>query len=280
MKRAIEHTGNLIGRDMQYMNLSRRRLSASVGVLFPWTVDLRYAASSVLRRALRKPVEHDFRVVKFLKTQPGDVVCDIGCNRGQSIESLLMFNKSCRIIGFEPNLNIFEKARAKYKRNSQVTIHNVGLSAERSRRTLFIPKYRATVFDELASFDSVSARNWFSGDQIIGFDHRQVSLAEFQCELSRFDDYALSPVFMKIDVQGYETKVLQGAWSTVTRVKPVLLIENDEHSSAVTVSGLLGSIGYRPHRFDGEKLHRNEFGSPNTVYIVPRLERGLEQIMA
>src|SRR6202171_1261514 len=169
MKRAIEHTRNLKGRVMQYMNLRRRRLSASVGVLFPWTVDLRYAASSVLRRALRKPVEHDFRVVKFLKTQPGEVLCDIGCNRGQSIESLLMFNRDCQIIAFEPNPITFEKARAKYEGNSQITIYNVGLSAERSRQTLFLPKYRATYFDELASFDSVSARSWFSGDRIIGF---------------------------------------------------------------------------------------------------------------
>jgi len=265
---------------MEHTILLRRRLSASLGVLFPWTVEVRYAVSSVLRRVLNKPVEHDFRVIKFLKTHPGEVLCDIGCNRGQSIESFLIFNRDCQIIAFEPNPITFEKARAKYEGNSQITIHNVGLSAERSRQTLFIPKYRATYFDELASFDSVSARSWFSGDRIIGFDHRLVLLAEFPCELTTFDDYALSPIFIKIDVQGYETKVLQGAWSTLTRVKPILLIENDEHSSAETVSGLLGSIGYQPHRFDGEKLHRNEFGSPNTFYIVPTRERGLEQVMA
>jgi FkbM family methyltransferase len=265
---------------MEHTISFRRRLSTSLGVLFPWTVDARYSISSLLRRALSKPIEHDFRALKFLKTQPGEVFCDIGSNRGQSIESLLIFNKSCQIIGFEPNPVTFEKARAKYQGNSQITIYNVGLSAKRSRQTLFIPKYCATYFDELASFDRASARSWFSAKRIIGFDHRRVLLSEFQCELVRFDDYALSPVFMKIDVQGYETKVLQGAWSTITRLKPILLIENDEHCGPETVSGLLGGIGYRPHRFDGEKLHRNEFGSLNTFYIVPTIERGLEQLMA
>ena len=259
--------------------LSIRRLTASLGVLFPWTVDVRYALSIKLRRALSMPVERDFQVVKVLKTRPGEVFCDIGCNRGQSIESLLLFNKSCQIIAFEPNPITFEKARTKYQGNSRIAIHNVGLSAERSRRTLFIPKYRATYFDELASFDCASARSWFSGDRLIGFDDRLVSLAEFSSEVTTLDDFALSPAFIKIDVQGYETKVLQGAWSTISRVKPVLLIENDEPSSAEAVSGLLRSIGYRPHRFDGEKLHRNEFGSPNTLYIVPELERGLDEVM-
>ena len=258
---------------------NRRRLSASLGVLFPWTVDTRYAVSIALRRALSMPVERDFQIIKFLKTQPGEVFCDIGCNRGQSIESLMIFNKSCQIVAFEPNPIMFEKARTKYKGNARIAIYNVGLSAERSRQTLFIPKYRATYFDELASFDRVSARSWFSGDRIIGFDDRLVSLVEFSSEVTTLDDYALSPAFIKIDVQGYETQVIQGAWSTISRVKPILLIENDERSSAEAVSGLLRSIGYQPHRFDGEKLHRNEFGSPNTLYIVPELERGLDQVM-
>ena len=258
---------------------NRRRLSASLGVLFPWTVDVRYALSIKLRRALSMPVERDFQVIKFQKTRPGEVFCDIGCNRGQSIESLLLFNKSCQIIAFEPNPITFEKARAKYEGNPRIAIHNVGLSAERSRRTLFIPRYRATYFDELASFDCASARSWFSGDRLIGFDDRLVSLAEFSSEVTTLDDYALSPAFIKIDVQGYETKVLQGAWSTISRAKPILLIENDEPSSAEAVSGLLRTIGYQPHRFDGEKLHRNEFGSPNTLYIVPELERGLDEVM-
>lgn len=258
----------------------RRRLSASLGVLVPWTVNARYAISSVLRRALSKPAEPDFRIIKFIKAQAGDLFCDIGCNRGQSIDSILIYNKDCQIVAFEPNPIIFEKARARYRGNSKVVIHNVGLAAERSQKTLFIPKYRSTYFDELASFDSASARSWFSKDRILGFDHRLVSLDEFQCEIKTFDDYALSPVFIKIDVQGYEAQVLQGAWSTITRVKPILLIENDDHSSAETVSELLGRVGYQPHRFDGEKLHRNEFGSPNTFYIVPTLERGLELLLA
>src|SRR5579864_1902768 len=53
-----------LDRAVLQMNLNRRRLSASMGVVFPWTVDLRYAASSMLRRALRMPAEDDFRVVK------------------------------------------------------------------------------------------------------------------------------------------------------------------------------------------------------------------------
>src|SRR5260370_25033063 len=111
---------------MEHTILLRRRLSASLGFVFPWRVEVRYAVLSVLRRVLNKPVEHDFRVIKFLKTHPGEVLCDIGCNRGQSIESLLIFNRDCQIIAFEPNPITFEKARAKYEGNYNLQCRFVG----------------------------------------------------------------------------------------------------------------------------------------------------------
>jgi FkbM family methyltransferase len=265
---------------MEHLLEFRRRLTASLGVLWPWTVDFRYAASSAMRRALNRPAEKDFQVIKFLRTRPGDIFCDIGCNRGQSIESFLMFNKSCQVIAFEPNPITFAKANLRYRDNPRVKIYNVGLSAEHSRKTLFLPKYRKTYFDELASFDREAAGKWFSERRLIGFDCRLISLAEFQCDLRTLDEYALSPVFVKIDVQGYEELVLHGAWSTIKRCKPILLIENDERSSAEMVMELVGKAGYLPYRFDGEILRRNEIGSPNTFYMVEDFERGLEQMTA
>lgn len=149
---------------MEHVVEFRRRLSASLGIFWPWTVDLRYAISGTLRRALNRPAERDFQLIRFLRTKPGDAFCDIGCNRGQSIDSFLMFNKTCQIIAFEPNPIMFAKARSRFEGNARITIHNVGLSAVHACKILYVPKYRATYFDELASFDSESALDWFSAN--------------------------------------------------------------------------------------------------------------------
>lgn len=90
----------------------------------------------------------------------------------------------------------------------------------------------------------------------------------------------MSPAIIKIDVQGYEMQVINGAWSTITRSRPILLIENDDRSSAERVMRQVSDLGYLPYRFDGEKLHHNEFGSPNTFYMVADFERGLDRVVA
>jgi len=258
----------------------RRRLSTSLGIFWPWTVDLRYAVSAALRRVLSRPAEQDFELIRFLRTKPGEAFCDIGCNRGQSIDSFLMFNKSCEIVAFEPNPIIFAKARSRFEGNAGITIHNVGLSAERGSKMLYVPKYRTTYFDELASFDNESAQNWFFTNRIMGLDRKRVLLEEFECKLVPLDDYQVSPAIIKIDVQGYEMQVIQGAWSTISRSRPILLIENDDRSSAERVMRQVSKLGYVSYRFDGEKLCKNDFGTPNTFYMVTDFERGLDRVVA
>jgi FkbM family methyltransferase len=190
-----------------------------------------------------------------------------------------MFNKNCQIVAFEPNPLIYAKTLSRFRGNSKITIHNVGLSAEHSRKTLYVPKYRTTCFDEQASFDRHTALQWIHHN---GLYQRLISLTlvELECPVTMLDDYRLSPAIIKIDVQGYEKQVLEGAWSTITRSKPILLIENDDRSSAEAVMGLANKLGYMHYRFDGKKLRRNEFGSLNTIYLVPDFERGLERIIA
>ena len=67
--------------------------------------------------------------------------------------------------------------------------------------------------------------------------HRQVArVEEIEVETRRLDDYALDNVgFIKIDVEGHEVSVLDGAAATVARSQPTMLIEcNDDHHPAAT----------------------------------------------
>lgn len=64
-------------------------------------------------------------------------------------------------------------------------------------------------------------------------------------EIKRLDDFAVNNVdFIKIDVEGFEVDVLKGAAGTLTKHKPVLMIEVFA-SSKKEVDALMQQYGYR-----------------------------------
>lgn len=60
----------------------------------------------------------------------------------------------------------------------------------------------------------------------------------------RLDDLGLCPSFIKLDVEGWQSRVLRGARQTLARWRPALLIEDGEDEVALTLREL-GLDGYR-----------------------------------
>lgn len=60
----------------------------------------------------------------------------------------------------------------------------------------------------------------------------------------RLDSLNLSPDFIKIDVEGYELEVLQGAQETIKRAWPVLYVENDRADRKAALIAFIESLGY------------------------------------
>ncbi len=59
------------------------------------------------------------------------------------------------------------------------------------------------------------------------------------------DSFKLSGVtLMKVDVEGHELEVLQGAQETITRCRPVLYIENDRIGKQEALCTFVESLGY------------------------------------
>jgi FkbM family methyltransferase len=83
-----------------------------------------------------------------------------------------------------------------------------------------------------------------------GGTHRQVPGMIYQVPCFKLDSFEIRDVdFLKIDVEGFEKKVLQGAEKTIEKSSPVIVIEQNE----VTLPGedryaakyYLENIGYR-----------------------------------
>jgi FkbM family methyltransferase len=67
-------------------------------------------------------------------------------------------------------------------------------------------------------------------------------------ECRTLDSFGLSPDFIKIDVENYELKVLQGAAETIDRSSPLIIIEQkrfDLHAPQFAAKQFLEGFGYK-----------------------------------
>lgn len=142
---------------------------------------------------------------QFLKK--GDIYYDVGANYGNRIEPIK--NLGLKIIAVEPQDNCINYLQKKY--GDTITVIPYGLSNEEGTETMYISKS-----DVLSSFskdwiDSTIESGRFSDDQYRWEDKREIKITTLDKVIL---EHGL-PNFLKIDVEGFELKVLQGLNSKV-----------------------------------------------------------------
>jgi FkbM family methyltransferase len=131
--------------------------------------------------------------------------------------------RSARAIAFEP-IPLFNRMLRKALPARRVQIEPVALSSTTGRTVLRMPVDHKG--GHLAyGRSTLEPTNPLANEVIARVD-------ELEVETRRLDDYALADVgFIKVDVEGHELSVLDGAAQTIAAQRPNLLIEcNDEHA--------------------------------------------------
>jgi FkbM family methyltransferase len=199
------------------------------------------------RRLLRRPHESQFRAISIL---PDGCYVDVGANQGQSIESIRLFKPDAEIIAFEPNPGLAAKLAARYRSCPNIRVHSFGLADVASEFQLYVPSYKGFVYDALASFDRNVAASWISPYSVYWFRPDKLRVSPHPCHAKTLDELHLDPVFIKIDVEGFEYQVLQGGKETLLRCSPLMMIEDPNQDSRQ----LLATYGYQEQVFDGEQF--------------------------
>ncbi len=155
-----------------------------------------------------------------------------------------------RVDSFEPNHDLVERLRPIMPKN--VHIHPVALSNCSGESSLWVPS-RGVGTEGRASLEPAARSE-------SGWSEQSVAT-------SRLDDFKLDDVgFVKIDVEGHELAVLEGASGLLASQRPNLMIEIEEHSNREgrfdAIVGLLESLSYR-----GTFLHRGQW------HPIDRLDR-------
>lgn len=150
---------------------------------------------------------------------------DVGANNG--VYAWWLSRLSAHCYAFEPN-PIFQSDIRASGRN--ITASSVALSNTTGTARLFIPSDVRTGAD-MTGLATLR-------DDALGAGR------EFEVALAQLDSLSMPPIgFIKIDVEGHEMEVLEGAIATIKRDRPVLLIEAEERHKANAVSVLVEWFG-------------------------------------
>jgi FkbM family methyltransferase len=179
-----------------------------------------------------------YRALRRL-VKPGQTVIDIGANSGvHSLPMAALVGESGRVIAFEPTSPAFDRLR-----------RNIALNPTLSGRITAVRAYLRDGSDpsEVPSFYSSWRLDWSEAQHPKHFGSLADAAGAASTTLDAYlGDAGIERVdLIKIDVDGYEGKVLRGARRTLERDQPTLIVElcpyalEEQGDSADTMLGLL-----------------------------------------
>jgi len=183
----------------------------------------------------------------------GDLVFDVGANHGNRSEVFLSLG--AKVVAFEPQPGCANDLRGKFSKDPNFTLVQKALGESAGKGVM-----------RLCQADTISSMSdeWVDTVKKSGrfIDYRWEKALEV--EVSTLDveiEVHGRPTFVKIDVEGYESKVLSGL-STPVKVISFEFIPEDVQSATICVEHLSRLGDYRFNFSLGESMR---FELPNDV---------------
>ena len=187
---------------------------------------------------------------------------DIGANVG--VWSYWLSKYAKQVESFEPNPKIFNALKNIKIKN--VNSYNIALSNKSGSVDLLVPKGSKGFSNQGASLSSIKVQG----------EHKRISI-EAKC----LDEYNFLDVdFIKIDVEGHEHEVIEGAQETIKKFKPTMVIEMEEKHNQIPIEDQISSVeklGYKCcvlmnekiiqiEEIDLNKFHRNPTSNDSYLF--------------
>ena len=207
----------------------------------------------------KTPDDPEFRVFRTAGLNDGDLILDIGANGGQAAVALARLCPGCRILSFEPNAALWgELDFIRRLIGPRHSYHRFGLGEETADVPFFIPYFGRLPVTTRAGVDRQAVED--QADTLWSELGERPSIRERTIRIRRLDDLDLSPVAVKIDVEGYEFSVLRGMQETLVRQNRFVFIENNARMPECTA--LLNDLGY-VEKNEGLVLNRVFWRTPH-----------------
>jgi FkbM family methyltransferase len=157
-------------------------------------------------------------IKKIYGQRPVRVVFDVGANEGQAAMEFTRSFSDATIYSFEPFAPTFELLKQRVKLKTSIVPVNIALGSSHGRQTMYLTEYSCT-----NSLLPVSDQaNRFLGDLMkpTGEVTTETKTLDHYCSEAKVEQIDL----LKLDVQGYELKVLEGATNMLRDQKVAFIL--------------------------------------------------------
>ncbi|MFH1845023.1 MAG: FkbM family methyltransferase [bacterium] len=183
--------------------------------------------------------------------RPGDLVLDVGANIGtHTLFFARTVGKNGTVLAFEPQRIVFQTLCANVALNSLLNVHTFHAAVGAKNDSVVVPPID---YETTMNFGGVSLGS-----------HREGEIVP----MLPLDDLDLPACrLLKIDVEGMELAVLQGAQRLIETAKPIVYLENnDPERSGILIAHLL-ELGYVLYwHFSPFYNADNYFANTNNVF--------------
>jgi FkbM family methyltransferase len=220
-----------------------------VKVRLPWGLSIRVQPEETVGSGIRRMGIYELATSEIISrlVDPGDLAVDIGANIGHMTSIMAMrAGPTGRVISFEPHPVLFRDLQhniSEWRMNGKaapMVAHNVALSNCNGTGQLVVPAY----------FNGNHGVSFLAGDSEATSEanHYEVPLKTLDDEIEEGQQIG----FMKIDVEGHELKVLQGAQRLIASGRIRDIIFEDFTTPPSSVTEFLEGNGYKIYRIAGE----------------------------
>lgn len=167
---------------------------------------------------------------------------DVGANAGSYTYLLLKYSQ--KVVAFEPNPAYHKRLKKIFDRR-KLRLETVALSNHSGKTILKVPRH-------IYGLGTIEKSNPLED----AFGNEQIT--QVPVKIKKFDEYKIPNIgFIKIDVEGHEFAVIQGAIQSIKKSCPHLLVEIvEKHNpgSFKRVSRTLAGLGYNVYFYHAGKM--------------------------
>jgi FkbM family methyltransferase len=200
---------------------------------------------------MRRPRSAEVELAYLERIIPkGTVTVDVGANCGLYTRQLARCSR--KVHAFEPARQMADLLRRTAATN--VELHEIALSDRDGVATLSVPLDSGRAVHSLASIEQRGEEGLHATEQV---------------RTARLDSVIREPVaFVKIDVEGHELRVLNGAVGMLEQSRPIFLVEAEERhlaSTTATVFEFFARRSYEGFFVLGEQIKPVSEFDPHTM---------------